>query len=222
MTEEISKATVTANAEVSARFQATAGQSQTVLLSLAGIDLLIFLISAYFFAADKFSPAVLFFLLGSVGFGALLHMWSKSQADSDLAAAVPTSFTAADGTTLSTDVRALTSPKALDSLLKVVEVLLNRRPLPPPAGFVGPKGELIPGTEDAAGIAIANVNKDILAMTGNAIDDLGLSVPNTNHLPMHVQESPPRALIDATPPPESNASPHDLQGGQAARARPTA
>jgi hypothetical protein len=217
MSDEIPKAAVTANAEVSAKFQATAGQSQTVLLSLVGIDLILFLISAYFFAVDKIGAAVLFFLLGAVSFGALFFMWSRSQADSDLAAAVPTSITAADGTKLSTDVRALASPKALDNLLKVVEVLLNRRPLPRPAGLVGPQGELIPGTEAAANIAVENINRNTLVVTDEAIDELGLSDPNTNRLSMHIPEEPPRALLDATPPPETNVSTHDIQNPESTR-----
>jgi hypothetical protein len=217
MNDETPKATVSANAEVSAKFQATAGQSQTVLLSLVGTNLALFLLSAYFFSTDKFSPAILFFLLGAVSFGALLVMWSKSQADSDLAAAVPTSITAADGTKLSTDVRALTSPKALENLVKVVEVLLNRRPLPRPAGLVGPQGELVPGTEDVARTAVDNINRDISSMTDRAIDELGLSDPNMGNLQMHIPEEPPRALLDATPPPETNVSSQVMQHSENAR-----
>jgi hypothetical protein len=207
MNDETPKATVSANAEVSAKFQATAGQSQTVLLSLVGTNLALFLLSAYFFSTDKFSPAILFFLLGAVSFGALLVMWSKSQADSDLAAAVPTS----------TDVRALTSPKALENLVKVVEVLLNRRPLPRPAGLVGPQGELVPGTEDVARTAVDNINRDISSMTDRAIDELGLSDPNMGNLQMHIPEEPPRALLDATPPPETNVSSQVMQHSENAR-----
>ena len=220
MSDEISKANLTANAEVSAKFQAIAGQSQAVLLSFGGINLIIYLLSAFFFAVDKFSPALLFFLVGVVKSGALYIMWSRSQADSDLAAAVPTSITAADGTKISTDVRALVSPNALDSLLKLVEVLIHRRPLPRPVGFVGPQGELIPGTEEAAGIAIEDINREILAMTGDAIEELGLSDTNSDNLPMHIAEVPPRTLLDSTPPPGSNVSAHDLQNSESIRPVP--
>lgn len=169
------KTEIKASAGVTATFDAKAGQSQTVLLSLVVAAVVVLILSFALFYCQQTGPAVLFFMLGATGMGCCFRLWSTSQSDSDLAAAAPTSITSPDGTNFSTDIRALKSPEGVENLVRLMTVIFSRKHLPEPIGLVGPGGVLVPDSRQAAIAVATDVHIQAQAATNSVIEDLGLS-----------------------------------------------
>lgn len=101
-----------------------------------------------------------FGLTGLFGLTAVLS-WRKSQSDSDLHSAVPTTVSLPDGLVLTTDSRNLRSTIAVQGLRQLCEAPLRRK-LPDADGIVE-NGVVIPGSEALANSQVQRINDEVEA-----------------------------------------------------------
>lgn len=171
-----------ANADVKATFSANTNQSQSSMLMFVIADTIIFVLATLLFCAGHEKPGYLFAVIGAALGFYLAWAWNRSQQDADSGNAQATTITAPDGTSVSTDVRVMRSPEAVESLLQLTAVALYRKPLPEPSGLVDDFGAVMSNSEAQAQVVVARINAAVQAITAETIDSLGISQPNAEHL----------------------------------------
>jgi hypothetical protein len=146
--------------------------SQTFLVSLLAFPTIC---SAILFGIDKPSGGWAFFVLALLSTIAAVWSWRSSQPDVDSAGSHPTNLALPDGTLISTDLRTIRDPKALQNFLEVINQTVNRRPLPDADGLVGVDLNLLPDSKEKAQEATRQINDDTQAITNSLIDAFKLS-----------------------------------------------
>ena len=165
-------------------------KSQSVLVVLT-VVLLILLIGAMLLLAIGVDGWWWFLLFGLFLSICIFWAWFKSQPDSDLQIAHPTSITFPDGTSLSTDPRTLKHPDILNIFTQAIQQLLVRKPLPHPSGKVDAELKIVANSQDDA-IAIAEeINLKVQMDSNEILDIFGLSTEPATHL---------QEVTDLTPP----------------------
>ncbi|MBV6409342.1 MAG: hypothetical protein GAKPKEKM_00082 [Rhodocyclaceae bacterium] len=170
-----------ASAEVSATVDLKPTRSQPFLVSLtilAGISVICG--TGLLSLGNPAGWGLLAFAAVSIGAG--VWAWRQSQPDVDLENAQPTSFTLPDGTSVVADARLLRSLEGTTALVRLIEGVLHRRPLPEPDGLVDSNGQPIPDSKAAAAALIHKVNSDTQLATNQICDALGLSVDSPHAL----------------------------------------
>ncbi|MCG9660780.1 hypothetical protein [Vibrio mediterranei] len=108
--------------------------------------------------------------------------WFKSQKDTDLAGSTTSISRAEDRIEITTDARFANSKDGILLLNKVIEVDLNRQPLPQADGMIDKYGEVIPDTEAVANEQVSEIN----ALTQNRADKVceltGMQQQDLNYL----------------------------------------
>lgn len=160
-------------AKVKASFNITPNHSQTFLVSvvlfaatLTICSLLVENDPVFRWVLLGFSAVT--FLIGGAG-------WWKSQADVDSENAHPTSLKLPDGTTISSDPRTIRDPQSIRHVLQLLEVSINRKPLPDADGLVDADLKVIPGSTESAQAATLQINNAVQAATNSLLDTLKLS-----------------------------------------------
>lgn len=148
--------------------------SQVFLVGLIVAGCLSMFCGAFLFSL-KVAVGWVFILLAVFLFAGAGLAWKKSQSDSDLKNAHPTHFEFPDGLKVTTDSRTLRSREGVDGVIKVLQELISRKPLPDPDGLVDSKNQQIPDSQADAQILVNKINADTQAVTNSLIDAMGLS-----------------------------------------------
>jgi hypothetical protein len=157
--------------------------SQTFLVSLIVFALVLMVCSA-FLLRDESPAGWAFFAAGvlvtvGAGFG-----WWKSQADVDSAGAHPTIVTRPDGGSLTTDLRTIRSPQALQNLAQLANGILNTQPLPIADGLVDSNLTLIPNSKEKAEAVTLQINEVTQAVTNGLVDVFKLAEDSATVAPV--------------------------------------
>lgn len=146
------------NLSASAAFSVRPDRSQVVLVSLIIGSIVSLILGAILIAIDK--QGWVFVALAVVLMGAVVWGWQRSQRDTDLAQAHPTTVALSDGANLSTDSRIFSSQDRVQNFVQLVEALALRKPLPEPSGLVDSNGSVIPGSMQEAVRVVDNINEE--------------------------------------------------------------
>ena len=162
--------------------------SQIVLVSstiLAGICLVI---SFYFLWMDK-DHAWIPLLVGASIFTSVVISWFKSQKDTDLNHANPTTLQNNDGSLVQIDTRALMTPEGIQLLEKIMSIFANREPLPEPDGMIDDKGNPVPDSQSRAKDIVDRANEEAKNLTDVAALQFGITVEPTTNASDFTQEA---------------------------------
>lgn len=125
---------------------------------------------------------------GCLLLGAVFWGWLKSQPDVDLDKATQTKLGLADGSHLTTDMRVLRDKGATENLATLLGALIERQPLPEPAGLIDAQGQIISDSGDAAKAQALAINKEVeawkLQVAGRLPGVLGGSTVMQTHEPI--------------------------------------
>ena len=164
--------TTSVKAEAKLGLEVRPAHSQVVLVALAIISVVPLLLGAYLLAGDK-TAGWAFVVIGSALAAAVLWAWTRSQADIDLVGSHPTKLISADGASVSTDSRVLARPGGTESISTMLAAMMvDRRPLPMPAGTVASNGTLIPNSESEALALASQINKSVEDLNARATEQL--------------------------------------------------
>ena len=164
--------------------------SQIVLVIMA-VVLLVLLIGAMVLLALGIDGWWCFLLFGVFLSSGIFWAWCKSQPDSDLQIAHPTSVTYSDGTILSTDPRTLKNPDVLNFFTQAVQQVLVRKPLPQPSGKVDNELKVVADSQTEAISIAEEINLKVQLNSNEILDIFGLSTEPATHL---------QEVTDLTPP----------------------
>ncbi|CAK2438819.1 conserved hypothetical protein [Vibrio crassostreae] len=126
--------------------------------------------------------------------------WFKSQKDTDLAGSTTSISRADDKIEITTDARFANSKDGVLLLNKVIDIDLNRQPLPQADGIVDKHGEVIPDTRAFANEKVSEINAQtkiradkICELTGVQQQDVDVlaegTMPNDDSIPIAVLNS---------------------------------
>lgn len=173
--------------ELSARIETSVSiqpiLSQTFLVSLLGLSA-ISLICAAFLLEKGVGAGWMFAVLSVVPMAGAIACWWKSQPDVDSTGAHPTTFTRADGASLTTDIKTIRSPVVLQNLAQLANGILNTQPLPNADGLVNSDMKVIPNSQEKAGAITQQINEDTQVLTNGLVDALNFSDDNATVAPV--------------------------------------
>lgn len=168
-----------AAAEVRANVNVRPSRSQVFLVASAIVAGISIICGTVLFALGK-DTGWIFIILTVLVLGGAFWAWGKSQSDSDLEKAHPTQIALQDSMMLTTDSRTLRSPEGVAGLVRLLQEILCRRPLPNPDGLVDANAKIIPDSNGEAIALVRQINNETQATTDGLIDMLGLSNKSTN------------------------------------------
>ncbi len=157
--------------------------SQTFLVSLLGLSAIALICSAVLLEKGVVA-GWMFAVLAAIPMGGAIAGWWKSQPDVDSAGAHPTTVTRPDGGSLTTDIRTIRSPEALQNLAQLANGILNTQPLPNADGLVDSDMKVIPDSQEKAEAITQQINKETQVITNGLVDALNLSEDNATVAPV--------------------------------------
>lgn len=160
-----------AKADLKANLTLQPQRSQVFLFALIAIAAIALILSA---VTNDGALRWAFFAFAILAVLGSLWAFRKSQSDTDLASGHQTQMTLPDGGNFSTDTRLLRNPEGVRGLTEVLEVLMCRKPLPPPSGLVDGNMNPLGGSAVVAAERVEEINVRVQAATNQIIDGLGL------------------------------------------------
>lgn len=135
-------------------------RSQVVLVLLVVGGIVFSFVGFYFLWNNKeyswvpFLCSAIFVILAFVG-------WCLSRFSTDMDGGSPTQFFGPGGVGFATDSRSLLSPASMQSIERVMSMMIHRQPLPEGDGLVGKDGEPVPGMKRKANSHIQDINSSV-------------------------------------------------------------
>ena len=201
------------SAGIEANFNLKPARSQVFLVTLVIFASISLVIGAVFLWAGQ-NAGWAFVVLSALSSVGALWGWNNSHQNVDLDGSLPTTLTLPDGRAISADSRTLHDPAALSGLIRLVEEVLHRKPLPIADGLIDAKGVLLPNSAAQAAIEVCRINEETQRSTNVICDTLGISDANAPTYPMANSIGQPQG---ATVPPGINGPLADANSTQDAK-----